>query len=68
MTTPTLRLYQSRLLEKIDIERRLQKKMNDVNKFNKSIKNIKENITNFKVKNYKSKMKCKNYKTPRSKL
>ena len=68
MTTPTLKLYQSRPFEKIDIERRLQKKLNDVNSFNKSIKNIKEKITNFKIKNHKSKMKCKNYKTPTSNL
>ena len=49
--------------ENIDLERRLEKKINDVNSFNNSINNIKEMITYFKDKNNKSKKKYKNYKT-----
>ena len=37
--------------------------MNDVNSFNNHISRINEMITYFKEKNYKSKMKCKKYKT-----
>ena len=36
--------------------------MDEVNSFNNSINNIKEMITHFKVKNHKSKKKCKKYK------
>ena len=51
------------LLENNDLEKRLEKKINDVNTFNNHINNIKEMITNFKDKNRKSKKKYKNYKT-----
>ena len=51
------------LLENIDLGKRLEKKINDVNSFNNHINNIKEMITYFKDKNHKSKMKYKNYKT-----
>ena len=51
------------LLENIDLEKRLEKKINDVNRFNNHISNIKEIITYFKDKNNKSKNKYKNYKT-----
>ena len=51
------------LLEKIDLEKRLEKKINDINSFNNHINNIKEMITYFKDKNHKSKKKYKNYKT-----
>ena len=51
------------LLENIDLEKRLEKKINDVNSFNNHINNIKEMITYFKDKNNKSKKKYKNYKT-----
>ena len=51
------------LLENIDLEKRLEKKINDVNSFNNHINNIKEMITYFKDKNHKSKKKYKNYKT-----
>ena len=51
------------LLENIDLEKRLEKKINDVNSFNNHINNIKEMITYFNDKNYKSKKKYKNYKT-----
>ena len=58
------KLYPSApLLENIDFEKRLEKKINDVNSFNKHVNNIKEMITYFKDKNNKSKNKYKNYKT-----
>ena len=50
------------LLENIDLEKRLEKKINDVNSFNNHINNIKEVITYFKDKNNKSKKRYKNYK------
>ena len=50
------RLYPSAPLEKkIDLEQRLEKKLNDVDSFNNHINNIKEMITYFKDKNNKSK-------------
>ena len=51
------------LLENIDLEKRLGKKINDVNSFNNHINNIKEMITYFKDKINKSKKRYKNYKT-----
>ena len=51
------------LLENIDLEKRLEKKLNDVYSFNNHISKIKEMITYFKDKNHKSKKKYKNYKT-----
>ena len=58
------KLYPSApLLEIIDLEKRLEKKINDVNSFNNHINNIKEMITYFKDKNNKSKKRYKNYKT-----
>ena len=57
------RLYPSAPLENIDLEQRLEKKLNDVNSFNNHINNIKEMITYFKNKNNKSKKKYKKYKT-----
>ena len=58
------KLYPSApLLENIDLEKRLEKKINDVNSFNNHINNIKEMITYFKDKNNKSKKGYKNYKT-----
>ena len=51
------------LLENIDLEKRLEKKINDVNSFNSHINNIKEMITYFRDKNNKSKKRYKNYKT-----
>ena len=51
------------LLENIDLEKRLEKKINDVNGFNNHISNIKEMITYFKDKNHKFKKRYKNYKT-----
>ena len=58
------KLYPSApLLENIDLEKRLEKKINDVNSFNSHINNIKEMITYFKYKNNKSKKKYKKYKT-----
>ena len=50
------RLYPSAPLEKnIDLEQRLEKKLNDVNSFNNHINNFKDLITYFKDKNSKSK-------------
>ena len=64
MDQKTDKLYRSApLLENIDLEKRLEKKINDVNSFNNHINNIKEMITYFKDKNHKSKKKYKNYKT-----
>ena len=64
METKTDKLYPSApLLENIDLEKRLEKKINDVNSFNNHINNIKEMITYFKDKNNKSKKRYKNYKT-----
>ena len=64
METKTKRLYPSApLLENIDLEKRLEKKINDVNSFNNHINNIKEMITYFKDKNNKSKKRYKTYKT-----
>ena len=57
------RFYPSAPLENIDLEQRLEKKLNDVNSFNNSFKNIKGMITYFKDKNNKSKKRYKNYKT-----
>ena len=57
------RLYPTAPLENIDLEQRLEKKINDVNSFNNHVNNIKEMITYFKDKNNKSKKKYKNYKT-----
>ena len=56
-------MYPSALLEKVDLEQRLEKKLNDVHNFNNSINNIKELIADFKDKNHKSKKKDENYKT-----
>ena len=58
------KLYPSApLLEKIDLEKQLEKKLNDVNSFNKHINNIKERVTYSKDKNSKSKKKYKKYQT-----
>ena len=59
------RLYPAAPFENknIDLEQRLEKKINDVNSFNNHINNIKEMITYFKDKNNKSKKRYKNYKT-----
>ena len=57
------KLYPSTpLLENIDLEKRLEKKIKDVNSFDNHINNIKEIITYFKDKNNKSKKRYKNYK------
>ena len=57
------KLYPSApLLENIDLERRLEKKINDANSFNNHISNIKEMITYFKDNSNKSKKKYENYK------
>ena len=49
-------IYPSAPLEKnIDLEQKLEKKLNVVNNFNNHINNINEIITDFKNKNNKSK-------------
>ena len=58
------KLYPSApLLENIDLEKQLEKKINGVNSFNNHINNIKEMITYFKDNNNKSKKRYKNYRT-----
>ena len=51
------------LLENIDLEKRPEKKIKDVNSFNNHINNIKEMITYFKDKTNKSKKRYEKYKT-----
>ena len=65
MDQKTDRLIASAQLENknIDLEQRLEKRLNDVNNFKNHINNSKEMITYFKVKNNKSKKKYKKYKT-----
>ena len=65
MDQKTGRIYPSAAFENrnIDLEQRLENKLNDVNSFNKHINNIKEMITYFKDKNKKSKKKYKKHKT-----
>ena len=46
-----------------DLEKRLEKKLKDVKRFNNSYINIKEKITYFKHKNGKSNKKFKTYRT-----
>ena len=62
------KLYPAPLLENIDLEKRLEKKINDANSFNNHVNNIKKIISFFKDKNHKSKKKYKNYKTLNTKL
>ena len=54
------RLYPSAPLENIDLEQRLEKRINKVNSFNNHINNIEEMITYFKKKNNNSKKIKKN--------
>ena len=70
MEVKTDRLYPSAPFENknIDLEQRLEKKLNDVNSFNNHINNFKEKITYFKDKNNQSKKKYKKYKTITTKL
>ena len=63
MDQKTDRIYPSAALEIIDLEQRLEKKLNDVNSFINHISNLKEMKTYFKDKNNKSREKYKKYKT-----
>ena len=64
MEQKTERLYPSKPFENKydDLELKKEKRLSDVNKFNNSIKNIKEMITYFEDKNNKSKKKLKKVK------
>ena len=53
----TTKIYPSAPLEKDHLEQRLEKILNDVNRFNKHINNVNEMITYFKDKTYISKKK-----------
>ena len=64
MEQKTDRLYPSApIIENIDLEKRLENKINDVNSFNNHVNNIKEMITYFKDKNHKSKKRYEKFKT-----
>ena len=64
MEQKTDRLYPSApIIENIDLEKRLENKINDVHSFNNNVNNIKEMITFFKDKNRKSKKRYQKYKT-----
>ena len=64
MEAKTDKLYPTApLLENIDLEKRLEKKIIDVNSFNNHVNNIKEVITYFKDRNNDSKKKYKKNKT-----
>ena len=62
MEAKTDRLSPSAPIGNINLEQRLEEKINDVNSSNNSINNIKQMITYFKAKNTKSKKKYVNYK------
>ena len=53
------RLYPSAPLENINLEQRLEKKLNDVNSFNNHINNTKEMITYIKTKTTNQKRNIK---------
>ena len=59
MDQKTDRLYPSAPLENIDLEQKLERKLNDANSFNNHIKDIKEMIKYFKDKKHKSKKRYK---------
>ena len=48
MDQKTERLYSSAPLEQIDLEQRIEKKLNDVKNFNNHVSNIKEMIIYFR--------------------
>ena len=62
MDQKTDRLYPSAPLGNIDLEQRLEKKLNDVNSFINHINNVKEMITYFKDKTTNHKRQIKNLK------
>ena len=68
MEAKTDRLYPTAPIENIDLEQRLEKKINDVNSYSNHINNIKEVIEYFKHKNHKSKKKYKKYETITTKI
>ena len=64
MVQKTPKLYPSAplLVSNNDLEQRLEKKLNELNSFNKAVNNIKEMIIYLRDKNCKSKMKYKIHK------
>ena len=63
MEQKTPKIYPSATLENVDLEQRLEKKLNYVNSFDFSINTIEETINYFKHKNHKSKKIYKKHKT-----
>ena len=63
MVIATLKFYSSEHLQVNDLEEKVEKKMNDVNSFLNSIRNMKEINTYFKQKDHKPKKKYKNDET-----
>ena len=57
------KLHPSASLENIDLEQRVEKKLNGVNSFNNHINKVNEMTTFFKDKNNKSKKNYRSYKT-----
>ena len=55
------KLYPSAPLENVDLEQRLEQKINDVNSFNNHINNINEMITYFKTRTISQKRWQKTY-------
>ena len=53
------RFYPTAPLQNIDLEQRLEKKINDVNSFNHHVNNNKETITYFKTKTLNQKRNIK---------
>ena len=62
MEQKTDRLYPSAPLGKVDLEQRLEKKLNDVNSVNILINNLKEMINDFKSGNCISRKTYENIK------
>ena len=58
-----MKLYPSPPLENNNLERSLERKLNDVNSFNNSISNTEEMITFFIDRNRESEKNIENYKT-----
>ena len=68
MEQETPRLKPSEPLEKVGLEQKLQKKLNDAISFDDSIDHTKKMIAYYKDKNHKSKKKHKKYTKQTTKL